>query len=110
MKNSLFILCILAGGIGCGRYLPLPHWMLDSQYSLYVLYLLMFTVGVSIGYDRKTLHTLFHQRLTVFAVPLATIVGTYCGVSLIAPLIDGRSWRECMAVGSGFGYYSYPAY
>ena len=35
-----------------------------------------------------------------------TVVGTLVGSALISLLLDGRSLTDCLAVGSGFGYYS----
>ena len=46
---------------------------------MYVLYGLMFLVGISIGSDRKAWAALKGQQLRIVLVPLATIVGTLAG-------------------------------
>jgi uncharacterized membrane protein YbjE (DUF340 family) len=39
-------------------------------------------------------------------LPIITIVGTLIGSALVSLLLKQRSLTECLAVGSGFGYYS----
>ena len=39
-------------------------------------------------------------------VPLATIFGTLAGSAAVSILLSGRSVWDCLAVGSGFAYYS----
>lgn len=106
MKNSIFIIGVFCIGIFTGKYDLIPQRILQDDISLYVLYLLIFAVGISIGYDRQTLRTLFRQKSIIFLVPAATIIGTYAGVLAVSPLIGHRSVYNCLAVGSGFGYYS----
>jgi len=66
----------------------------------------MFLVGLNIGYDKEILNTLKKTRPKVILVPLATLVGTLAGCALISIVIPKYTPFECMAVGSGFGYYS----
>ena len=39
-------------------------------------------------------------------LPLGTILGTFAGALAAVLLLHGRSATDCLAVGSGFGYYS----
>ena len=39
-------------------------------------------------------------------LPVATILGTLSAAALVSLLLPHRSVTDCMAVGSGFGYYS----
>ena len=66
----------------------------------------MFLVGISLGSDRQALQALKQQNLKIMLVPLATVAGTLAGVSLVSFVLDSRSLTDCLAVGSGFGYYS----
>jgi uncharacterized membrane protein YbjE (DUF340 family) len=75
-------------------------------YSRYVLYLLMFLVGLSIGSDQKLREILRSVRPRLLLVPLATIVGTLAATALAGLFISRWSMAHCLAVGSGFGYYS----
>ena len=66
----------------------------------------MFLVGMSVGSDTKALKALKEQDLKIALVPLATILGTLAGSVLVGLVLPGRSLTDCLAVGSGFGYYS----
>lgn len=39
-------------------------------------------------------------------LPLMTIAGTLIGSALVSVILSQRSLTDCLAVGSGFGYYS----
>lgn len=104
MKGSLIIVGFFVVGIVLG--LNIDSLKECTEYSSYVLYALMFTVGASIGCDKKTLNSLRNQDLRVVLLPVATIVGTLGAALLLTPLMTDMSLREVLAVASGFGYYS----
>lgn len=104
MKGSLIIVGFFVVGIVLGLNIDLLKEY--TEYSSYVLYALMFTVGVSIGCDKKTLNSLRNQDLRVVLLPVATIIGTLGATLLLTPLMTGMSLREVLAVAAGFGYYS----
>jgi uncharacterized membrane protein YbjE (DUF340 family) len=66
----------------------------------------MFFVGVSVGSDTDTLKSLKSLNPRLAFLPLMTILGTVAGVSVASLLLPHRSLTDCLAVGSGFGYYS----
>lgn len=106
MKGSLivvgfFVLGCLLGGSGY-----LPDVILENDITIYVLYLLMFQVGISIGSDKKLKEILCSIRPKLLLVPLATIVGTLAASALVGLFISKWSVFDCLAVGSGFAYYS----
>lgn len=106
MKGSiivvgLFFLGSLLGWIGC-----LPPFLLEGDITIYVLYLLMFQVGLSIGSDKKLKEILRSIRLRLLLVPFATIVGTLSFSALVSLFISQWSVFDCLAIGSGFAYYS----
>lgn len=104
MKGSLIIVVFFVVGVVLGLNIDILANV--AQYSSYVLYALMFTVGVSIGCDKKTLNSLRNQDLRVILLPVATIIGTTAAGLLIYPFLTGMSLKEVLAVSSGFGYYS----
>ena len=106
MKGSIIIVSFFILGILCGNYELLPQWILDSDYSLYALWLLMFSVGISVGADQKALHSIRNIERGYICLPLFTITGTLLGAALSVLFIKGYTVWDCMAVGSGFGYYS----
>lgn len=106
MKGSLivvgfFVLGCLLGGSGW-----LPEAFAGTDFTEYVLYLLMFQVGLSIGSDRKLKEIIRSIRPRLLLVPLATICGTLAATALASLLITRWSMADCLAVGSGFAYYS----
>lgn len=106
MKGSLTIVAFFIAGVLLGRFVDIPAILTAEAPTLYALYALMFLVGISIGSDKKALQALKQQNLKIVLVPLATIVGTLIGSALISFILSGRSITDCLAVGSGFGYYS----
>lgn len=106
MRSSLIIVSFFVAGVLLSRWALLPETWSANDVSMYALYGLMFLVGVSIGNDTKALKALKQQDFKIVLVPLATISGTLAGSALVSMLLPGRSLTDCLAVGSGFGYYS----
>ena len=106
MKGSIIILAVFLSGVLLGRFVDRPEVLTADGPTLYALYALMFLVGISLGSDRQALQALKQQNLKIILVPLATVAGTLAGVSLVSFVLAGRSLTDCLAVGSGFGYYS----
>ena len=106
MKGSIIIVSFFIAGVLIGRFVHVPSLLTAEAPTLYALYALMFFVGISIGSDKKALEALKHQNFKIILVPLATIIGTLAGSALISLALSGKSLTDCLAVGSGFGYYS----
>ncbi|HLW07830.1 MAG TPA: lysine exporter LysO family protein [Marinilabiliaceae bacterium] len=106
MKSSIIIISFFILGVLLGRFDLLPAILQNNDFSIYALYVLMFLVGISIGSDEKAIRAIRNQNLKIFLIPLGTIVGTLLGVYLISFLLKNRSATDCLAIGSGFGYYS----
>ncbi len=106
MKTSLVIIGGFLLGCVAGREGWLPDALAADTLSRWALYVLMFLVGMSIGADRRLGEIVRSLRPRLLLVPAATIAGTLSG-ALLASLAVGRwSAAECLAVGSGMGYYS----
>lgn len=106
MKGSLVIVGFFVLGCILGRSGLLPGAIAGQDLTVYVLYLLMLQVGISIGSDKKLKEILANIRPHLLLVPLATITGTLAASALISLLIVRWDVFECLAVGSGFAYYS----
>lgn len=106
MKGSLIVVGFFA--LGCLLGWGLTHWdiTITTDITPYVLYLLMFQVGLSIGSDKKLKDILTSIRPKLLLVPLATIIGTLSFSALVSLVITKWSVFDCLAVGSGFAYYS----
>ena len=88
MKNSLIILLCFAAGVLCSYWGIIPEC--DDSLSLYILYVMMFLVGIGLGSDLTALSAPIKKyKFQILLIPLSTIVGTIAGC--------------------GFGYYSLSA-
>ena len=106
MKGSLIVVGFFALGCLLGWSCWLPDVVIENDITVYVLYLLMFQVGLSIGSDKKLKDILGSIRPKLLLVPLATIAGTLVFSALVGLLLTQWSVFDCLAVGSGFAYYS----
>jgi uncharacterized membrane protein YbjE (DUF340 family) len=106
MKGSLIILSFFATGLLMGIFRWFPPQILTYNISFYVLCALMFSVGISIGSDPTSVRQFRNLNPRILFLPLMTIIGTFVGVLTVSLLLKGRSVADCLAVGSGFGYYS----
>ena len=105
MKGSLIIVGFFALGVACGLADVLPD-LSQTDISFYALCALMFCVGISVGSDPQTLNSFRALSPRLVMLPVATILGTLAGTAIISLLLQGRTPADCLAVGSGFGYYS----
>ena len=105
MKGSLIILFFFCSGVLLARMGLIPTYLVEHDFTVYALWLLMLLVGISIGSDRRLGEILRTLRPRVLLLPLATTVGTCAGTALMS-LFLAYSVSECMAVGAGFAYYS----
>ncbi len=106
MKGSIIVVGLFLLGSFLGWIGSLPSFLLEGDITIYVLYLLMFQVGLSIGSDKKLKEILRSIRLRLLLVPFATIIGTLSFSALISLFISQWSVFDCLAIGSGFAYYS----
>ena len=104
MKNSIIVFLFFCAGCLLGFSGEIK---LDAHHiSLYILYALMLQVGISIGSNKNLKQIVRQIRLKMLVIPLATIIGTLLFSALASLLLSRWSVFECMAVGSGFAYYS----
>jgi uncharacterized membrane protein YbjE (DUF340 family) len=106
MKNSLIILAFFALGVILGVTGKLPDLMIQTDFSMYALYFLMFLVGIGIGADKSSWSVIRTMKIRIFLVPLGIIVGTFAGTALVSLFLPDLKLKEVLAVGAGFGYYS----
>lgn len=106
MKGSLVIVSFFILGAFVGLYNLIPYDFTESKLSYYALCGLMFLVGFSVGNDSKTLKRFRSINPRLILLPVVTILGTLAGTALVSILLSHRTLTDCLAVGSGFGYYS----
>lgn len=106
MKGSLIIVSFFAIGVILGINKIIPFDISQTNISFYALCALMFCVGISIGNDPQTIKNFRSLNPRLVFLPIMTILGTLCASALVSLLLPQRTLGECMALGSGFGYYS----
>lgn len=104
MKNNLIVLAIF--GIGCLAGAGFQPEADMHNWSLCILYALMLQVGIGIGSNRGLQQELKKLSPKMLLVPAATITGTLAFSAAASLLLSQWSVFDCMAVGSGFAYYS----
>ena len=109
MKGSIIIIAFFALGIAVGLLFStcnLQFSIFNLHFSTFTLYALMFCVGISIGSDTKTLKNFKDVNPRLMMLPVMTVVGTLAGTAAASALLPHRHLFDCLAIGSGFGYYS----
>ena len=109
MKGSLIIIAFFALGIAVGlnsSFFTLHSSFFTLHSSSLILYALMFCVGISIGRDTKTLKSFRSVKRRLMMLPIMKIVGSLAGTAAASALLPHRHLFDCLAIGSGFGYYS----
>ena len=106
MRNSLIILGFFALGILAGMVGWIPEGLFGKNASTIALCALMFCIGISLGNDSGILADIRRMDPRLLLLPLMTIIGTLTGCALVSALLPNRSALDCLAIGSGFGYYS----
>lgn len=105
MRDNFILLGCFFLGLVLGIYELIPPQVIESDLSNYLLYLLMFTVGMSVGNDAETLKGFRKLPKRIVALPFLSIVGSLLG-GVAAALILGGSFFSTMAIASGQAYYS----
>lgn len=106
MKGSLIIVGFFILGIAAGLSGMVPESIIDGDLTFYALCALLLCVGIGIGSDRNIVTKFKSLDVRMALLPLGTALGTFAGSLVVSFILSGRSLLDCLAVGSGFGYYS----
>lgn len=102
---AIAIICLVAGVILGNGILPKEAVEFLTGHSQHVLYLLMFSVGISVGANRGVFQKLKEQHLRILLIPFGIIVGSILG-GMIASLFLGEALKDSLMIVSGLGWYS----
>lgn len=105
LRGSLVIVGFFALGVVSSLAGLVPGHV-GAHVSFYALCALMTCVGMGVGNDPETLKNFRSLNPRLVFLPAMTIVGTLAGTALVSLILTHRSLSDCLAVGSGFGYYS----
>lgn len=106
MKDTLLVLSMLALGLTLGASGLISNGMLPKGITMPILCVLVFQVGLSIGSNDRFKDMVRGFSPKMLLLPLFTIAGTLLFSVLASLFIAGRSTADCLAVSSGFAYYS----
>lgn len=106
MKGSLLIVGFFALGVILGRMDYVPVLLQDSRITFAALCCLLFCVGLTIGSNDNIVNEFKALNPRLALLPVATILGSFAGSLVAWCLLQYRGVTDCLAVGSGFGYYS----
>ena len=76
------------------------------EMSVKVLYVLMLLLGMNLGGNQDLKGFVAQFNFKMLLVPIATVSGTFLFSAIAGFILSQWSVFDCMAVGSGFAYYS----
>lgn len=106
MKDTVMALSMLCIGCLSGVAGAVPDVLLHGGLTTFILYALVFQVGVGMGAGDNFTSMLRGMSARMLLLPVATMAGTLLFSLMASSLIANRSPADCLAVGSGFAYYS----
>lgn len=98
------IVSLVLGVIG-GNIVSEATASLFSQISVYILYILMFSVGIGVGSNKSIFKKLKAYNLKILLVPIGVIAGSIIG-GIISGLILKIPLNHSTSVSSAMGWYS----
>lgn len=104
MKSSLIVLAFFL--LGCLTGLNCIADFDIHGISVDILYILMLLIGISLGSSNNIIQVFTKFRPKMLLVPIATVCGTFAFSAMAGLILSQWSVFDCMAVGSGFAYYS----
>lgn len=105
MKGSLIVVGFFVIGLLGGIENMVPSWLLDGDVSFVALCGLLLFVGLGIGLNPEMKKEVRSLSPRMALLPVVTIIGSWLGALLIWTVLH-RTLSDCMAINSGFAYYS----
>lgn len=105
MKGSLIVVGFFVIGLLGGIEKMVPLWLLDGDVSFVALCGLLLFVGSGIGLNPEMKKEVRSLSPRMALLPVVTIIGSWLGALLIWTELH-RTLSDCMAINSGFAYYS----
>lgn len=105
MKGSLIVVGFFVIGLLGGIEKMVPAWLLNGEVSFVALCGLLFFVGLGIGLNPEMKKEVRSLSPRMALLPVVTIIGSWLGALLIWTVLH-RTLSDCMAINSGFAYYS----
>lgn len=105
MKGSLIVVGFFVIGLLGGIEKMVPAWLLNGEVSFVALCGLLLFVGLGIGLNPEMKKEVRSLSPRMALLPVVTIIGSWLGALPIWTVLH-RTLSDCMAINSGFAYYS----
>lgn len=106
MKNNLIVILCFTAGIFCGTFANTTISTYCEKLPQFLLYALVIQVGLNLGANAELGKMVKDIRFSSLLLPFFTIIGTLVFSAAASLLLTSWNIYDCMAVGSGFAYYS----
>lgn len=106
MKNNVIVVACFFAGIMIGVFFGDAFIEHIKFLPTLLLYALIFQVGLNISASGELGGLIRNLSVTTVTLPIFTIAGSWVFAALSSLLLTSWSFWECMALGSGFSYYS----
>ncbi len=103
LAEPLRLFLLVVAGFLSGYLLPIFGWF-EERYTTYLLYALLFLIGVQMVRSEVNLKRAMLHPATFF-VPLLTMIGSLAGGYVLADLFELEAGKA-LSLAAGFGWYS----
>ncbi len=104
MKQTLLFLLLFGIGVTISKLGP--SFVFPSTIVSYILYGLMFSIGINIGSDRAQLNSLKTISWKTILLPMIITIGSLTGAYVATLLFPSLAIKDSLLIASGLGYYS----
>jgi uncharacterized membrane protein YbjE (DUF340 family) len=106
VKTIVVFVSIFIAGLLVGSMNKLPDlFEIESIKTITINGLLLF-IGIGVGLDRRAFEQIRKMDIFTMLVPFLIAIGSLVGAGLAAMLMPLVGFRQGLAVGAGFGFYS----
>lgn len=100
------VITVLLLGIFCGHYIFTPELIsLLDWASEYILYALMFSVGLSVGTNKTVFRKMKSYHFYVLVIPAGIIIGSLIG-GIVCSYVLQSPLEHALGIVCGLGWYS----
>lgn len=100
------VICMLVLGIFCGLFVFNGELVsVLNSLSEYILYVLMFSVGLSVGTNKTIFRKMKSYGVFVFVIPVGIIIGSIIGGFVCSYFLDMPIYHS-LSIVCGLGWYS----
>ena len=103
---SLLIVITLIAGVFSGFFVPVEYKAIIDQLSGWILYLLIFYVGIDMGLNRDIFGKIKNMGIKILLVPVGALIGSFIG-GIFASFLVSETLKESLSVAMGMGWYSF---